>query len=227
MPFCRRGSPLVVKERDHGSVDSCTPWKVGKPFGMTSIKRLSNRSRDGMLGSESHLLYGWPWANSMNPWATSKGNLASIICKAACPNERSAKPQLKNAISGAPFWPLGSKLSFLGLHYIVLPYILIASCASPGKLRAESLFTPPLQCLKHLWLPCAFFCSAPTVWSGRIHVNATANQLHQTSLNPVVGRSLDERSPRHVPCLSFTPQREKQWSAANMHSSEKIAISKW
>ena len=70
---------------------------------------------------------------------------------------------------------LGSKLSFLGLHYIVLQHILIASCASPGKLRAESLFTPPLQCLKHLWLPCAFFCSAPTVWYGMIHVNATAN----------------------------------------------------
>ena len=70
---------------------------------------------------------------------------------------------------------LGSKLSFLGLHYIVLQHILIASCASPGKLRAESLFTPPLQRLKHLWLPCAFFCSAPTVWYGMIHVNVTAN----------------------------------------------------
>ena len=57
--------------------------------------------------------------------------------------ERSAKPQLKNAI-------FGSKLSFLGVHYIVLQYILIASFASPGKLRAESLFTPPLQRLKHL-----------------------------------------------------------------------------
>ena len=70
---------------------------------------------------------------------------------------------------------LGSKLSFLGLHYIVLQYILIASFASPGKLRAESLFTPPLQRLKHVWLPCAFFCSAPTVWYGMIPVNATAN----------------------------------------------------
>jgi hypothetical protein len=57
--------------------------------------------------------------------------------------ERSAKPQLKNAI-------FGSKLSFLGVHYIVLQYILIASFASPGKLRAESLFTPPLQRLKHV-----------------------------------------------------------------------------
>ena len=81
--------------------------------------------------------------------------------------ERSAKPQLKNAI-------FGSKLSFLGVHYIVLQYILIASFASPGKLRAESLFTPPLQRLKHVWLPCAFFCSAPTVWYGMIPVNATA-----------------------------------------------------
>ena len=82
-------------------------------------------------------------------------------------NERSAKPQLKNAISGQSY--------LLGLHYIVLQYILIASLASPGKLRADSLFTPPLQRLKHLWLPCAFFCSAPTVWYGMIHVNATAN----------------------------------------------------
>ena len=70
---------------------------------------------------------------------------------------------------------LGSKLSFLGLHYIVLQYILIASFASPGTLRVESLFTPPLRRLKHVWLPCAFFCSAPTVWSGMIPVNATAN----------------------------------------------------
>jgi hypothetical protein len=57
--------------------------------------------------------------------------------------ERSAKPQLKNAI-------FGSKLSFLGVHYIVLQYVLIAAFASPGKLRAESLFTPPLQRLKHV-----------------------------------------------------------------------------
>ena len=83
-------------------------------------------------------------------------------------HERSAKPQLKNAI-------FGPKLSFLGVHYIVLQYILIASFASPGKLRAKSLFTPPLQRLKHVWLPYAFFCSAPTVWYGMIPINATAN----------------------------------------------------
>ena len=97
----------------------------------------------------------------------------------------SQRPQLKNAI-------FGSKLSFLGLHYIVLQYILIASFASPGKLHAESLFTPPLQRLKHLWLPCAFFCSAPTVWYGMIPVNATANhsctilsQAQKQALNSV------------------------------------------
>ena len=33
----------------------------------------------------------------------------------------------------------------------------------------------PLQRLKHVWLPSAFFCSAPTVWYGMIPVNATAN----------------------------------------------------
>ena len=71
---------------------------------------------------------------------------------------------------------LGSKLSFLGLRYIVLWYILIASSASPGKLHAESLFTPPLQRLQHLWLPCAFFSSASTVWCGTIPANATANR---------------------------------------------------
>ena len=88
---------------------------------------------------------------------------------------------------------LGSKLSFLGLHYIVLQYILIASSASPGKLHAESLFTPPLQRLKHLWLPCVFFCSAPTVWYGTCQCNCKS-QLHhpfsssETSLNSVVGK---------------------------------------
>ena len=92
----------------------------------------------------------------------------SLPWKMGISHERSAKPQLKNAI-------FGSKLSFLGVHYIILQYILIASFASPGKLRAESLFTPPLQRLKHVWLPCAFFCSAPTVWYGMIPVNATAN----------------------------------------------------
>ena len=87
---------------------------------------------------------------------------------------------------------LGSKLSFLGIHYIVLQYILIASSASPGKLHAESLSTPPLQRLQHLWLPCAFFCSAPTVWYGMIPANATANhsctilsQAQKQALNSV------------------------------------------
>ena len=35
------------------------------PYGMTSIRRLSNRSRGGKLRSESKLLYGWPWANNL------------------------------------------------------------------------------------------------------------------------------------------------------------------
>ena len=95
--------------------------------------------------------------------------------------ERSAKPQLKNAI-------FGSKLSFLGVHYIVLQYILIASFASPGKLRAESLFTPPLQRLKHVWPPCAFFCSAPTVWYGMMPVNATAN--HSCTILPQIQKQV-------------------------------------
>ena len=62
----------------------------------------------------------------------------------------------------------GSSLSFYSISWL-------HHLASPGKLRAESLFTPPLQRLKHVWLPCAFFCSAPTVWYGMIPVNATAN----------------------------------------------------
>ena len=42
------------------------------------------------------------------------------------------------------------------------------ACASPGKLHAESLFTPPLLRLQHLWLPCAFFSSASTVRCGLV-----------------------------------------------------------
>ena len=98
--------------------------------------------------------------------------------------ERSAKPQLKNAI-------FGSKLSFLGLHYIVLQYILIASFASPGKLRAESLFTPPLQRLKQTALRFLLQRSNCMVWYDTCQCNCKS-QLHhpfsnsETSLNSVV-----------------------------------------
>ena len=85
---------------------------------------------------------------------------------------------------------LGSKLSFLGLRYIVLRYILIASSASPGKLHAESLFTPPLRRLQHLWLPCAFFSSYSTVWCGMIPANATANHSC-TILSPAQKQALN------------------------------------
>ena len=67
----------------------------------------------------------------------------------------------------------GSKLPFLGLAKIVLQYLLIASPASPGNLHAENLFTPPLQRLQHVWLPCAFFRGAPIVWNGMVPASAT------------------------------------------------------
>ena len=118
---------------------------------------------------------------------------------------------------------LGSKLSFLGLHYIVLQYILIASSASPGKLHAESLFTPPLQRLKHLWLPCVFFAALQLY--GMVPVNATANhsctilsQAQKQVWIQLLVRSPDELSQRHAPCLSFTPQhlgsKPSTWSNA-------------
>ena len=44
------------------------------------------------------------------------------------------------------------------------------------------------------------------VWYDTCQCNCKS-QLHQTSLNSVVGRSLDELSQRHAPCLPFTPQR--------------------
>ena len=123
------------------------------------------------------------------------------------PYERSAKPQLKNAISGQSyrFW---SSL----YRFTVNPDCII--CASPGKLRAESLFTPPLQRLKHLWTALRFLLQRSNcmVWYDTCQCNCKS-QLHrpvsnsETSLNSVVGRSLDELSQRHAPCLSFTPQR--------------------
>ena len=88
----------------------------------------------------------WPILSHVRLFGFGKHRALSLELEPS--RERSAKPQLKNAI-------FGSKLSFLGVHYIVLQYILIASFASRGKLRAESLFTPPLQRLKHVWLPCA------------------------------------------------------------------------
>ena len=62
------------------------------------------------------------------------------------------------------------------------------------------------------------------VWYDACQRNCKS-QLHhpssnsETSLNSVVRRSLDELSQRHVPCLSFTPQRlgskPSPWSNAS------------
>ena len=128
--------------------------------------------------------------------------------------QRSAKPQLKNAI-------FGSKLSFLGVHSIVLQYIPIASFPSPGKLRAESLFTPPLQRLKHVWLPCAFLCSAPTVWYGMIPVNATANHsctiLSQTQTQVWIQLLEEVRMSSHSDMLHAFHSRPSVWVANHHH----------
>ena len=86
-----------------------------------------------------------------------------------------------------------AKVSFLGVHYIVLQYILLASSGSPCKMDAGMLLTHPLQRLQCLWLPRAFFCSAGTVWYGMISANATANhsctvlsQAQKQALNSVI-----------------------------------------
>ena len=122
---------------------------------------------------------------------------------------------------------LGSKLSFLGLHYIVLQYILIASSASPGKLHAESLFTPPLQRLKHLWLPCAFFCSAPTVWYGMIPVNATANHsctiLSQAQKQVWIQLLEEARMSSHSDMLHAFHSLPSVWVANHQHGPKLLA----
>ena len=71
------------------------------------------------------------------------------------------------------FW---SKLLSLGVRYIVLHYILIASSASPGKLHAESLFTPPLRVLGIFDCPALSFPALQLYGGcGVIPANATAN----------------------------------------------------
>ena len=95
-----------------------------------------------------------------------------------------AKPQLKNAI-------FGSKLSFLGLHYIVLQFLLIASSASPGKLHAESLFTPPLRVLGIFDCPALSFPALQLYGGcGVIPASATANHSY-TILSPAQKRALN------------------------------------
>ena len=133
---------------------------------------------------------------------------------------------------------LGSKLSFLGLHYIVLQYILIASSASHGKLHVESLFAHPLQRLKHFWLPCAFFCSAPTVWYGMIPVNATANHsctILSRAQKQVWIQLLEEvRMSSHSDMLHAFHSLPSVWVANHQHgpmllpwlSSSRIKIAK-
>jgi len=73
-------------------------------------------------------------------------------------------------------YDLGAKLSFLGLHYIVLQYILIASSVFPGKLHAESLFTPPLRVLGIFDCPALSFPALQLYGGyGVIPVNTTVN----------------------------------------------------
>ena len=66
----------------------------------------------------------WPILSHVRLFGFGKHRALSLELEPS--RERSAKPQLKNAI-------FGSKLSFLGVHYIVLQYILIASFASRGN----------------------------------------------------------------------------------------------
>ena len=114
---------------------------------------------------------------------------------------------------------LGAKLSFLGLHYIVSQYILIASSASPGKLHAESLFTPPLRVLGIFDCPALSFPALQLYGGcGVIPANATANHSCNKLWIQFVGGNPGELSQRHAPCLSFTRQRLRSkpstWSNA-------------
>ena len=104
---------------------------------------------------------------------------------------------------------LGSKLSFLGLHYIVrftvYPDCIICipwqtACGKPFY-TSTSASEASLTALRFLLQR-----SNCMVWYDTCQRNCKS-QLHQTSLNSVVGRSLDELSQRHAPCPSFTPQR--------------------
>ena len=98
--------------------------------------------------------------------------------------ERSAKTSIEKC-------DLGAKLSFLGLHYIVLQYILIASSASPGKLHAESLFTPPLRVLGIFDCPALSFPALQLYGGcGVIPANATANHSC-TILSPAQKQALN------------------------------------
>ena len=62
---------------------------------------------------------------------------------------------------------LGAKLSFLGLHYIVLQcFTVYPDCIIriPWQTACGKPFYTSTSRLGHLWLPCAFFSSASTVW---------------------------------------------------------------
>ena len=70
-------------------------------------------------------------------------------------DERSAKPQLKNAIFGSyRFWDF--TISFYSISWLHHPHPLANCMRKP--------FYTSTSRLGHLWLPCPFFSCASTVW---------------------------------------------------------------
>ena len=97
---------------------------------------------------------------------------------------------------------------------IVLQYILIASFSIPWQTARGKPFYTSTSASEACLTALRFLLQRSNcmVWYDTCQCNCKS-QLHhpfsnsETSLKSVVGRSLDELSQRHAPCLSFTPQR--------------------
>ena len=124
------------------------------------------------------------------------------------PYERSAKPQLKNAISGQSYRFWDFTISFYSISWLHHPHPL-ANCMRKAFLHLHFASWASLTALRFLFQ--RFNCMVGVVWylptQLQITVAPSFLQLRNKFWIQFVGGNPGELSQRHAPCLSFTRQR--------------------
>ena len=131
------------------------------------------------------------------------------------PYERSAKPQLKNAISSHSYFFWDFTISFYNISWLHHPHPL-ANCTRKAFLHLHFSVCSIFDC------PALSFAARYMVWYLPMRLQITVApsflKLRNKLWIQLVGRSPDELSQRHAPCLSFTRQRLRSkpstWSNA-------------
>ena len=134
-------------------------------------------------------------------------------------HERSAKPQLKNAIPGQSYRFWDFTISFYSISWLHHPHPL-ANCARKAFLHLHFASRASLTALRFLFQ--RFNCMVGVVWylptQLQITVAPSFLQLRNKLWIQFVGGNPGELSQRHAPCLSFTRQRLRSkpstWSNA-------------